>query len=103
MKRYLSILSAIVLLMACIPIGSVSVSADTYGDLTYTISGGEVTITACSWRASGSLTIPSTIAGYPVTTIGDGAFSSSDLTMVTIPDSVTTIGKRAFSSCYSLS
>lgn len=103
MKKLLSILVSLMLLLAMLPLGAVSVSAGTYGDLTYTISSGEVTITACSWRASGSLTIPSTIAGYPVTTIGEGAFSSSDLTMVTIPDSVTTIGRRAFSSCYSLS
>ncbi len=37
-----------------------------------------------------------------VTTIGEGAFSSSGLTSVNIPESVTTIGKGAFYACYYL-
>jgi len=42
--------------------------------------------------------IPSTIEGFPVTTIGDNAFASKDLTSVVIPSSVTAIGRRAFSN-----
>ncbi len=49
------------------------------------------------------LIIPSEINGYPVTSIGSGAFSNSDtLISVTIPDSVTSIGLAAFSSCDNL-
>ena len=52
---------------------------------------------------SGSLVIPSTIDGYPVTAIGDNAFSFFNiLTSVTIPDSVTTIGEEAFEYCNDL-
>ena len=40
--------------------------------------------------------IPSTIGGYPVTSIGRFAFSNNQLTSVTIPSSVTTIGRFAF-------
>ena len=103
MKKLLAIFLSVLMLTVCLPLGAVSVSAATYRDLTYTFSDGEVTITDCSSSASGALTIPSTINGYPVTTIGDYAFSDCyDLTSVTIPDSVTTIGDWAFSDCNSL-
>ncbi|MCB9819732.1 leucine-rich repeat protein [Candidatus Nomurabacteria bacterium] len=42
--------------------------------------------------------IPSSIGGVEVTSIGNYAFSSNQLTSVTIPDSVTSIGDGAFGS-----
>jgi hypothetical protein len=49
---------------------------------------------------SGAITIPSTLGRYPVTSIGEEAFSGcSFLTSVTIPNSVTNIGVRAFDDC----
>ena len=49
------------------------------------------------------ITIPSTLGGYPVVSIGDYAFEGrSSLTSVTIPDSVLRIGARAFRNCTSL-
>jgi hypothetical protein len=49
------------------------------------------------------VTIPSVTNGYPVTTIGTGAFHNQiSLTGVTIPDSVTTIADYAFYGCSSL-
>lgn len=48
--------------------------------------------------------IPSTYNDIPITSIGNGAFSShTDITKVTIPHGVTSIGDNAFSSCTSLS
>jgi hypothetical protein len=48
--------------------------------------------------------IPSLINGVPVTGIGPFAFyTNTDLTSVTIPDSVATIGSFAFAGCVSLS
>jgi len=77
--------------------------AATVNDLTYEITNGEVTITACNTYASGKLVIPETITGYPVTSIGWGAFYNCDsLTSVTIPDSVTSIGGCAFAGGTSL-
>ena len=85
--------------------------ADTISDTTedgfsYTISdAGEATIT----RYNGSVAdveIPSLIQygnnGYPVTAIGNDCFSYRSIKSVKIPDSVTSIGGSAFSSCTSL-
>lgn len=48
----------------------------------------------------GKLAIPSTLDGYPVTSIGDGAFQGcSSLTSLTIPASVTSIGNSVFAGC----
>ena len=77
-------------------------SAETYGDLTYSVSGGEITITYCDTSET-TVEIPSEIDGYSVTTIGDYAFYSCDsLASIEIPDSVTTIGYKAFYYCDSL-
>ena len=46
--------------------------------------------------------IPSTINGNPVTSIYNGAFASSSVTSVVIPNTVTSIGNQAFYYCSSL-
>lgn len=62
---------------------------------TYTISNGEASVggyssPAVSPTTSGSIVVPSTLGGRPVTSIGYSAFSGcSGLTSVTIPGSVT--------------
>lgn len=65
--------------------------------------GAKITRNLDGGTVPGDLSIPSELDGYPVTGIGDSVFSWwSDLTSVTIPDSVTSIGKDAFSGCYGL-
>lgn len=50
-----------------------------------------------------AVTVPRTLAGYTVTSIGNNAFSDfKTLTSVTIPDSVTNIGEGAFNGCKKL-
>lgn len=74
-----------------------------FGQLTYAISNEEVTITGYSGELSGHLDIPSSIEGYPVTKIASDTFMFySNLTSVTIADSVLSIGVDAFYSCDSL-
>jgi hypothetical protein len=71
-------------------------------DYTYTTTNGTVTITKYT-GSDGSVTIPGTIDGLPVTSIGASAFSScTGLTNVTIPNSVTSIGASVFSACTGL-
>jgi hypothetical protein len=67
----------------------------------YTISSNTITITGYT-GSGGALTIPSTINGLPVNSIGAAAFANSALTSVTIPSSVTSIGADPFSGCSSL-
>lgn len=70
----------------------------TSGNFTYTISGGVATITG--GNCYGSVVIPSTVNGYPVRYIGDSAFQDNrNITSVTIPSSVRTIGAKSFESC----
>jgi hypothetical protein len=68
-------------------------------DFSYTNTNGTITITGYT-GSGGAVTIPSTIAGLPVTSLGDSVFAgSSTLTRVLIPDSVTNIGQSTFGSC----
>jgi len=75
---------------------------------TYRINGDTAEIynngsCAVSPSPTGAVTIPSTLGGKPVTSIGLGAFSyCSGLTSVTIPNHVTSIGFYAFSRCSGL-
>ena len=90
----------------------------------YTINNGVITITEYA-GIGGAVTIPDTISGLPVTSIGDSAFNGcisltqiiipnsvnyigsaafggTSLSNVIIPDSVTSIGAAAFGNCISL-
>ena len=73
----------------------------TYGIYTYEVGkDGKITITSCDRSANGAITIPSKIDGKPVTSIGDGAFyNCTSLTSITIPNSITSIGKNSFITC----
>ena len=81
---------------------SLSLYAADLSDLTYTTTGGEVTITDCERDATGRLVIPDTIDGNPVTSIGAYAFNDNKLTFIEIPDGVTSIGFGSFVYCSSL-
>ena len=85
----------ILLTLLAIPLHAADVS-----DLTFDTSGGTITITDCDTGASGTLIIPETIEGKPVTSIGvDAFFECEFLTSITIPEGVTSIGDWAFDEC----
>lgn len=71
-------------------------------DLTYEITSEGVTVTG---YVGGELilAIPDTIEGSPVTAIASEAFKNmGNLKAVSVPDTVTSIGKAAFAGCKSL-
>ncbi len=69
---------------------------------TYEVTAGEAIITGYT-GAGGDVVIPSTLGGYPVTSIGREALSFCySITSITIPDSVTSIGIWAFLNCSNL-
>ena len=72
---------------------------------TYTTNADGVSITITGYTGAllgGAVTIPTNINNLLVTSIGMSAFKNANLTSVTIPNSVTSIGENAFGYCASL-
>ncbi len=110
MKKIIGLLSVVLLFFALSAAGSAS-TEQTEGLFTYTIFNDRAIIIKCDESASGTITIPSELGGYPVTSISESfdiissseAFSGcSDITEIVIPDSVTWIEEAAFSGCSGL-
>lgn len=102
LKRIMFISITLVAVVVLFVVLGSTASAETYGDLTYEVSNGEVTITGCSKSAT-EVEIPEKIDGYFVTSIGDYAFAScSNLKLITIPEAIQNVGTSAFSECSAL-
>jgi hypothetical protein len=77
-------------------------TAQQYGDFFYSSDGTAITITGYK-GPGGAVTIPATINGLPVTSLGSYACqSNSSLTSVTILNGVISIGAYAFAYCTSM-
>jgi hypothetical protein len=73
------------------------------GQFIFTTNNGALSIQNYT-GLGGNVVIPSSTNGFPVTSIGAGAFQYCiGLTSVTIPNTITAINSVAFSSCWSLS
>lgn len=72
------------------------------GDFSYSTDKGLITIVKYT-GTGGTVVVPGTILGLPVTRIGKWAFSfSPKLTSICLPDGITSIGKAAFRYCINL-
>jgi len=91
-------------ILAAIGLGIFSLSASVaQAQLSYVTTNGVITITGGCPSSPGAVTIPATINGLPVTSIGDYAFyDCPSLTSIVIPSSVISIGFKAFRGCQSL-
>ncbi len=72
-----------------------------YKDYTYSVSNGTATITQYTGSAS-TVYVPSTLGGYPVTTIGNSAFKDCNISQILFPRSITSIDSYAFQNCVKL-
>lgn len=103
--------AAVVLAVGVVPVTSfltnpertqnITAAADVFGVFEYENYGSYIEITKYTGSAT-EVEIPDNIDGIPVTGIVSGAFLSTEITSVTIPDSVSKIGQNAFRWCSSL-
>lgn len=104
--KWLSILLAVVVMMACIPATAIAESEPTVyeyveggGCWYYTVEDGGATLTRYEGDGE-SFYLPDTLGGYPLKVIGESACAYQDwLTEVDIPDSVVELGYGAFDTC----
>ncbi len=106
MTRALAVIAALAMvfsLMSGLTSAYGATSTGTSDGFTYTeLSDGTVSITGYTGQG-GDVTIPSTLDGMTVSTIGDDAFQScTSLTSLTIPEGVTSFANFSFAYCTSL-
>ncbi|MBQ9860906.1 MAG: leucine-rich repeat domain-containing protein, partial [Clostridia bacterium] len=103
MKKIVVVTLFVALLLGVLLLATFSVGAATSGYYTYYVSGNEATITDVDTYIKGDITVPSTLGGYPVKHIKSYAFYNCDeITGITLPESVVSIGEDAFYYCDSL-
>ena len=117
-NRFLAILIIVAMVFAAIPTVMAAVSDSQGNGWHYNFSTGTLTVTTnegtTAWKDTWTNAliysndvvsphdIKNIIIGDKVTEIGDYAFSQVNITEITIPNSVTRIGRSAFNSCNNL-
>ena len=108
MKKFLSILLSVILIISICPMGLFSITASAASAEEITVDGIKYKIYNSAWASVVGYTsalpenviIPSTINGYEVQSIEDNAFYNSRMESVFIPSSVDIIEEYAFADCY---
>ena len=105
MKRIISVILSIIMILSIFGTLDFPVSAETHtsGEYEYIVlDDGTAEITKYKGSET-EITVPNTLDGYDVTSIGKSAFRYSYLTDIRISNRVTKIGIAAFSGCKYLS
>ncbi len=103
MKRTIKNLAVILMMVIAFCLVAVQASAADAADLSFAACEGGVMVSDCKESASGELVIPAEYNGSKVVKIGENAFNNcTALTVVTIPEGVTSIGDSAFEGCSAL-
>lgn len=104
MKKIISLILALTIFIMSICVFTVSAETIfTSGDYSYTLISGDTEAEILSYSGSeSSLVLPSTLNGYPVTSIANSAFEASSISSVTVPEGVTNISQFAFAKCDNL-
>ncbi|MBR6407942.1 MAG: leucine-rich repeat domain-containing protein [Clostridia bacterium] len=103
LRRIIALLVAVILVASMAAVAPAA-GAEVSGQFRYeTLADGTIRVTGYAGEAS-EVTIPAKINGKPVTAIADRMFYDLlvTITKIVLPDSITTIGKRAFSNCVDL-
>lgn len=111
MKRITSLFVALTLILciSLIPLFTASATSptkwyETYGDYDYTLLADETVRIERYNGTDATVRVPSTLAGYKVTSLGEFAFYNCEtLVSITIPDSITNIDDSALNNCAELS
>ena len=102
-KRFIKTLSVCILtllmIISSIPIYSVAAAIYAPPGIFYEIlEDGTAEISYCNDELT-EITIPETIDGYTVTSLGSSAFSNSNIRTFSLPDTITHIADGAFDNC----
>jgi len=105
MKRTFAVLMAMVMLASTfVMLGTEASAAPAKeGIFTYVVEDGNAKITAVDENATGTIVLPATLGGYPVTTVGMNAFlGCRSFEKLVISENITKLERRAFSGCAGL-
>ena len=97
-KKFVSMVMVLAMLLSMMPFSAMKAYAEVEGDWTYTLYDEGTTAAITGYNGTDTeIVIPAMMAGKPVTRIGSNTFKdNTEITSVTIPDSVLRIESGAF-------
>lgn len=102
MKKIISLLFTLIMVLACMPINTFAVSSETESGILYSVKDGVVTVEGLHYLET-VMNVPEKIEGYPVKYIANQACRDHNvLTEVILPAGLEIIGEYAFAECDNL-